>query len=318
MKRNLKKYILDADLVVREATRNVAGMVLRAFFFFVITVSLTIALYGLFALIFNTDTEASIARENKAYVEILPELEQRAELLEDVITELQLLDHDMYREIFHAEAPNVDPMSTLEFLFAADTIPDTRLTSYGRIKSDALMEKSASIERNFAAIFRTLAGRDYVLPPMTLPLKDINYIQVGAGKGSKFNPFYKIYVEHNGLDVLVPRGTAVYAAGDGVVTEVERSGKGLGNVVVITHEGGYETRYALLANIQVKKGAGVKMGQRIGSVGTSSNSYAPHLHYEILKDGRNLNPVHFLFASFGAEEYANVLYMSANTEQSMD
>ena len=111
---------------------------------------------------------------------------------------------------------------------------------------------------------------------------------------------------------------AVYAAADGVVSEVTMSKKGLGNVVAIDHGNGYKTRYAHLADVVVRKGRKVKKGTKIGSVGVSGNSFAPHLHYEVLRDTLVLDPVNYLFASVTPEEYLNMVIMSVSTGQSMD
>jgi murein DD-endopeptidase MepM/ murein hydrolase activator NlpD len=92
----------------------------------------------------------------------------------------------------------------------------------------------------------------------------------------------------------------------------------LGNVVTIDHGNGIKTRYAHLADIEVRKGRAVKKGTRIGYVGVSGNSFAPHLHYEVLRHTVVLDPVNHLFASVGPEEYVNILIMSSMTGQSMD
>jgi murein DD-endopeptidase MepM/ murein hydrolase activator NlpD len=134
----------------------------------------------------------------------------------------------------------------------------------------------------------------------------------------KVNPFYKVKLSHNGLDMIAPSGEPVYASAKGIVSDVTKSRKGLGNVVTIDHGNGIKTRYAHLADIEVRKGRAVKKGTRIGYVGVSGNSFAPHLHYEVLRDTVVLDPVNHLFASVGPEEYVNILIMSSMTGQSMD
>ena len=123
---------------------------------------------------------------------------------------------------------------------------------------------------------------------------------------------------HNGIDLIASTGEPVHAAADGIVREVVRSRKGLGNVVTIEHDGGYITRYAHLADVEVYRGRTVRMGSRLGYVGVSGNSFAPHLHYEVHKDTVVLDPVNYFFASLRADEYVNMLVMAASTGQSMD
>ena len=88
--------------------------------------------------------------------------------------------------------------------------------------------------------------------------------------------------------------------------------------MAINHGNGYKTRYAHLADVVVRKGRKVKKGTKIGSVGVSGNSFAPHLHYEVLRDTLILDPVNYLFASVTPEEYLNMMIMSVSTGQSMD
>ena len=158
----------------------------------------------------------------------------------------------------------------------------------------------------------------FAAPPMTNPLEDFSFAQTGASVGERINPFYKVKIMHNGLDLIAPAGTPVYAAADGYVKNVVKSRKGLGNVVTIEHDNGYETRYAHLADIETRKGRKIKKGTRIGYVGVSGNSFAPHLHYEVVRDTTVLDPVNYLFSSVTPSEYVNMLIMSASTGQSMD
>jgi murein DD-endopeptidase MepM/ murein hydrolase activator NlpD len=76
--------------------------------------------------------------------------------------------------------------------------------------------------------------------------------------------------------------------------------------------------YAHLESMKVRSGQRVRAGQQIGTVGMSGQAVAPHLHYEVRKDGAALNPVGCFFASVSPDEFANMLYMSVNTMQSMD
>jgi len=149
-------------------------------------------------------------------------------------------------------------------------------------------------------------------------VEEFSYAQTGASVGQKISPFTRVETQHNGLDLIAGEGEPVYATADGTVSSVTRSGKGLGNVVEIDHGNGYVTRYAHLADILVSKGQKVSRGKRIASVGISGNSFAPHLHYEVIKDGVPANPVDYMFSDLGPGEYVNVSYMSTSTGQSMD
>ena len=118
--------------------------------------------------------------------------------------------------------------------------------------------------------------------------------------------------------MIVPSGTPVYSPADGVVIRTVRSGRESGNVLEIDHGNGYVTRYAHLKEILVRRGRVVKKGDLVATTGSSGKSFAPHLHYEIIRDTLHVDPVNYFFGSVGPAEYANMLYMSANTQQSMD
>lgn len=215
-------------------------------------------------------------------------------------------------------APDMDRMSSIDFLEGLDSIPDDNIVKYTEGKVSVLERSASNVEDNFRKIMARVQEPDFVMPPMTNPLDDYTFAQTGASVGSKINPFYKVPMQHNGLDMLAHSGEPVKAAADGVVTEVIKSRKGLGNQVVIDHGDGYFTRYAHLADIEVSKGRKVRRGTCIGYVGVSGTSFAPHLHYEVLRDTVVLDPINHLFASVTPEEYMNMMIMSVSTGQSLD
>lgn len=314
-----RNYIFDKDNIrFRKAKVSVWGVLRAILLFFVSTVSMAVLYYVIFALVFSTDEERRLRQENRMYEKEYPALEQKERLLSDVVEGLQVRDDRIYEEIFHASAPNMDPGSSLDYLVGIDSIPDRDIVkrSAGRLK--ALESRAAAVEANFRTVIAAVQDKQTPIPPMANPLKEFSFARVGASVGDRINPFYKVKIAHNGLDLIAAAGEPVHAAADGVVENVTKSRKGLGNVVTINHGNGYRTRYAHLADIEVRKGRNVKRGTRIGYVGMSGNSFAPHLHYEVLRDTLVLDPVHYFFGSVSPEEYVNMLIMSASTGQSMD
>lgn len=312
-------YIFDKDNIrFRKKKTSVWAVVRRILMFFVASVSMAVLYYVIFSLIFSTEEEKRLRQENRMYAREYPELERKEQMLSDVVDGLMVRDDDIYTEIFHTSAPDVDPLSTIDFLTSYDSIPDQDIVLYSAAKLDVVCRSADRAEDNFRRIAEVLGREGYSLPPMTNPLKNYSFAQTGASTGSRINPFYKVPVQHNGLDMIAPSGEPVYAAADGVVSNVIRSRKGLGNVVEIDHGNGYVTRYAHLADVEVRKGRKLEKGARIGYVGVSGNSFAPHLHYEVIKDTLVMDPVNYMFASVTPEEYVNMLVMSVTTGQSMD
>ena len=301
-----------------EAPRRIWRAVSTLLVYMLLTFTLAVLAYLAFALLFRTDTERRLKREIRMYEQLYPGLEERERLLGDAIAGLQHKDNDIYALVFHSGTPGLDPMAERDGLSAViDTIPDYRLSAWNHAKADSLMRCSAEVDSAFLRIFRALGDSAAVLPPMTLPVQDLSYPQVGASSGRKINPFYKAYVFHEGVDLLVPRGTTVLATADGTVLSAASS-RSSGNTVRISHAGGYETVYAHLESMDVHAGQRVRLGQRLGAVGMSGQAFAPHLHYEVRRGGAATDPVGYFFASVSPEEYANMLYMSVNTMQSMD
>lgn len=302
----------------RKASKSAWSVIRNVLMFFVVTMSLAVVYYIIFALVFSTDTEQRLKEENRMYARELPELERKEELLADVIEGLRLKDDRIYEEIFHTSAPSMDPLSSVDFLVGMDSIPDKDIVSYAERKLDQVEVSAATVEENFARVMDMILDSGFVMPPMHKPVEKFSFAQTGASVGDKINPFYKVSIRHNGLDIIAPAGEPVYAAADGTVSEVIRSRKGLGNQVVIDHGNGYYTRYAHLADMEAVKGRKVRRGTRLGYVGVSGNSFAPHLHYEVLRDSVVLDPVNHLFASVTPEEYVSMLVMSVSTGQSLD
>lgn len=312
------QYIVDKDFRFKKEKASVWTVICRILMFFVATISLAIVYYILFALVFSTEEERALKQENRLYEQEYPEMASKEALLADVVEGLKVKDDRIYEEIFNTSAPNMDQFSSLEFLMALDSIPDTDIVSHSAGRLDKLEVSAGRVEENFKRVMEAISASDFVMPPMSNPLKDFTFAQTGASIGDKINPFYKVPMKHNGLDLIAPAGDPVYAVADGTVKEIIRSRKGLGNVVVINHGNGYVTRYAHLADIETRKGRKVRRGARLGYVGVSGNSFAPHLHYEVLRDTLVLDPVNHFFASVTSEEYMNMLIMSVTTGQSMD
>lgn len=298
-----------------KSVRRRVGKALR---YLAAAVTTAIGFYVLFSLLFSTEEEKRLQQENDLYATYYQDLREKERLVSDAVEGLEMKDDALYREIFQTEAPSVDAVTAADMISVSDSLSESFFLSYSASKSESLRMMAASVEENFKDIYRIMVQRRDSLAPLTLPLEGMSYVQTGASVGPKHNPLYKVEVQHDGIDLVAPQGSPVFASADGVVRQVIRSNKGLGNIVEIDHRNGYVTRYALLGDISVSQGRTVKRGQKIGTVGISSTTFAPHLHYEVLRDGNVLDPVHFLFASVGPDEYAKMLYMSVSTRQSLD
>lgn len=311
-------FEIDKNLNFRASTRTVWHVLKSVLIYVVATVSLAVFYYIVFALLISTDSEKRIIKENRLYEKTYQDMLDRERLLSDAIDGLSVKDNQIYDEIFHAPAPEMDPLLSEDYLSVADSIPDSYMVKYAAEKIASVESTASKVEANFRRIMEIASAQNSVLPPMSLPLKELSYAQVGASMGMKMNPFYKVESMHQGLDLIAPQGDPVLAVCDGTVTDVINSRKGLGNVVEITHAGGYVTRYAHLADITVSRGQKVALGKVIAKVGISGNSFAPHLHFEVIKDGTHMDPVDYFYGSVTPDEYAGMKFMASRTGQSLD
>ena len=120
------------------------------------------------------------------------------------------------------------------------------------------------------------------------------------------------------MDFTAPTGTEIFATGNGIIKKVVRSRRGYGYHVVIDHGFGYQTLYAHTSKFNVIRGQRIRRGDVIGYVGSTGTSTAPHLHYEVHKDGKKINPINFYFNDLSPEEYDKMIEISSSTNQSFD
>jgi len=313
-----KQLVFDDSLEVKESERSIWQWILLVLKYVVASISLAVVYYAIFGLLVSTDAEKKLIRENRLYEKSYRDMVSRQKLVSEAVENLQLKDDQIYEEIFQAKAPSLKSLNGDDILSGLDTIPDRAMVEYAYSKSLKLEEVASSVDDKFNRILSMMDKGSRSIPPISLPLKGVSYAQVGASVGSRINPFLKVESQHNGVDLIAPQGDPVYSTADGVVTSLTNSRKGQGNIVEITHSSGYVTRYAHLADVMVYNGQRVRRGQKIASVGISGNSFAPHLHYELLKDGVYLDPVDFFFASVDPQEYAQMKFMSSRTKQSLD
>ncbi len=154
--------------------------------------------------------------------------------------------------------------------------------------------------------------------PAIQPIRNEDLTRIASGYGYRTDPFTKAKKFHHGMDFSSPRGTPIYATGDGIVTRADNKATGYGNHIVIDHGYGYESLYGHLYKYNVKSRQKVQRGDLIGFVGSTGRSQGPHLHYEVFKDGERINPMNFYYGSLTSEEFDDMLIKAQQENQSMD
>ena len=154
--------------------------------------------------------------------------------------------------------------------------------------------------------------------PAIQPVQNKDLKRLASGYGMRIDPIYKTRKMHAGMDFSAPEGTPIFATGNARVKEVNRSRRGYGNHIILDHGFNYETLYGHMGKISVYQGQLVKRGEIIGYVGNTGKSTAPHLHYEVFKNGSNVNPIYYYYIDLSAEDYDAMLNNSALENQSLD
>jgi murein DD-endopeptidase MepM/ murein hydrolase activator NlpD len=251
-------------------------------------------------------------------------IDKNMKQIEIVLDEIQDRDDNIYRVIFEA-----DPIPTsirkqgfggvnrYEKLLG---LSNSELMINTSKKIDQLTKQLYLQSKSFDEVIDLAKNKSNMLAsiPAIQPVANKDLKRMASGYGYRIHPIYKTRKMHYGMDFSAKTGTEIYSTGDGVVSKVKRSKRGYGNYVKINHGFGYETLYAHMSKYIVKKGQKVKRGEVIGFVGNSGISTAPHLHYEVRKDNKKINPVNFYYNDLSPEEYEKMLEISLQSNQSLD
>ena len=166
------------------------------------------------------------------------------------------------------------------------------------IESNPIHYISANLKDNNLKFYRftTKDGRsnfydqDGKSSKKTLMKTPLNGARLSSGFGNRKHPILGFTKMHRGIDFAAPIGTPIFAAGDGIIEYSGWNGA-YGKYIRIKHNGTFKTAYAHLSKIYKKRGTRIKQGDIIGSLGSTGRSTGPHLHYEILINGRQVNPL---------------------------
>jgi murein DD-endopeptidase MepM/ murein hydrolase activator NlpD len=284
-------------------------------------VVIAILLNVVYSLFFDTPRERQIRRENEMLLEQYEALNQRKQMVDTVMQEVEQIDKDIYRVIFETEPVqgdvNQETGLTYQNLWK---ISDEEIVSTSAHKLDSVMRRVSRSEPMYDMLMIKGEKRSDMLPaiPAIQPIENPDMTLIASGFGYRIHPIYKILKMHNGIDFSAPVGTKVYATGDGVVLSVTRSERGLGNQIMIDHGFGYHTLYACMDEFNVRQGQNIKRGDLIGTVGDTGLSVAPHLHYEVRLNGEAMNPINYFFLDLSPADYDRLIVISMMSGQSFD
>ncbi len=273
---------------------------------------------------FDSPKEKSLRREINQLTTQYEILDKTLNEIQTVLTDVQQRDDNVYRSIFSAEPI---PLSVRRAGFGGvnryeklEGYQNSELVVQTARRLDILKKQLYIQSKSFDEVIELARNKEAMLHsiPAIQPIRNKNLTQVASGWGWRVHPIYRIRKFHYGMDFTAPTGTPVFATGDGVIKETTRSRIGLGNFIVIRHGFGFQTVYAHLSAFKARAGQKVKRGDIIGYVGSSGTSTGPHIHYEVLKDGKNVDPKDYFFKDLTPAEYDRLIELSSNANTALD
>ena len=316
------KYFFDPhNLTYEIVKRNWGKIALRAFGFLCASIVFGAGIMWLAYTYFSSPKEKILEEEIENYQLQLSLYDKSIDELSLSLDELVKRDTQIYRVVFEAEP------------FTDSSLDKRMHKKYKQIKgfdddaevkrmSERLATLAASMkhqQKSFDDIIARATRKQDMLAsiPAIQPIENKNLSRVASGFGYRIHPIYKTRKMHTGMDFTAPKGSPIYATGNGVVSFAAYN-EGYGYHVIVNHGYGYETLYAHMSEMNVKLGETITRGQKLGEVGSSGLSTAPHLHYEVIKNDRKVNPVHFYYNDLTPADYEKIKELAASNNQSFD
>ena len=318
------KYYYDADTLSYRKIDVKKSDYYKKTVFGVLSVLLTAFIgFIIFSQFLMSPNERAINRENENLQLNLDLFSKRIAESSAILNQLQERDNNIYRMYFEANPiPNeqrkagfggVNRYKSLDGYDNSKMIK--QLTKDIDILSKQLVIQSKSLDE--IVILAKEKEKMLAAIPAILPVKLVDLTRMASGYKWRMHPILKIRKFHKGMDFTAPTGTPIYASGNGKVIRSSRSAT-YGRVVYINHGYGYTTIYAHMSKIKAKRGQNVKRGDLIGYVGNTGRSVSAHLHYEVRKNGKALNPINFYYGDLTPAQFSAMQKASEEEGQSYD
>ena len=319
----IKYFYNPHKLDFEKVGTNIWSLVLRVFgFLSASAVAGGIMVFVAYTFI-DSPKERILKRENDQYRYQINVLNQKITQLNGVMKELQERDRNIYRAIFEAEPMEIntdnEKLSNLnKYRYLEGFNHSEELISLNQ-KIDHLSSLVDAQIKSFDELTEMAKNKtDYLAAiPAIQPISNKDLTRMASGYGYRIHPIFKTHKFHSGIDFTAPKGTPIYATGNGTVTTAE-NGNGYGNHIVINHGYSYSSLYAHMSKIVCKPGKKVKRGELIGYVGSTGTSTAPHVHYEVIKGERKVNPINYFFNDLTEQEYQAIRELASREGQSFD
>jgi murein DD-endopeptidase MepM/ murein hydrolase activator NlpD len=320
------KYYYDTETCKYERVRSTTGdIVLNILGIFSITLGLAVGIVILYYSYFESPKELMLRNEVTEMEYYYENLKREVDKLNVILADMEHRDDNIYRVVLGAEP--------IEGAIREAGVGG--MDRYAEIKDKAVLHKDLilalheSVDKLRRKVYIESKSQDeivqlaenkaklYAAIPAIQPIANKELIALASGFGMRIHPVYKVKKMHAGIDFAAVIGTPIYATADGVVDVVQVSFSGYGKMVELDHGFGYRTRYAHMHGFAVHQGQRVKRGELIGYVGDTGLSTAPHLHYEVMINRQQVNPVHYFFNDLNATEYEKIIELASIENQAL-
>ena len=321
------KYYYDTESL---AYRIITPLKRRSFAYIMLFL-LSSALFGFLAFVvllntpyFETPKDKLQAREIDNLKIQYAILNRKIDQVDEVLNALEDRDNNLYRAYFNSSPISEEDRKAVFGIenrykdLAGYNNSDLIINTTKRV--DVLTKQLVVQSKSLDEILKLAKSKEKLLAaiPAIQPIRNENLKRMASGFGYRSDPFTKARKFHEGMDFTAKIGTPVFASGDGIVSRADNTASGFGNHIVIRHGFGYETLYAHLSRYKARVGQYVKRGDIIGYVGSTGRSEAPHLHYEVHKNGDVVNPLNFYYGNISAAEYVAISKIANQENQSLD
>lgn len=321
------KYILNSVTLEFEeeklSWKDRLYLVLK-FLFFVFLTTWTL-FYGL-SEFYSTPKETRLYSELSNIKIDYKLLESKIDGLSNSISQLEERDNNIYQLIFNPNpivpeqnAENMlpidlDSLDMKERTFQSDAEKKVyiRLRDYmGNIQT-----RLYNLSKSYDNVLYEAKNKDKMMRslPAILPIALSDLDRISSGFGSRYHPHFHDVRMHKGIDLTAEIGVPIFSTADGIVTRVQFKKRGYGKNITINHGYGYSTLYGHCSEILVSHGQRVKRGEIIGKVGNSGVSTGSHVHYEVRKNMKHLNPKFFFFNEVSDDDYYNNMAVDVNPQ----
>lgn len=302
-----KKYVYNQKTLQYEpAKKGILDYLKQAAIMMVLSILMASGFVFTYSYYFDSPEEVQLKNDRNKLQTQLYIYGQKLDSIHSYLSIVEQRDDKLYRVLLGEdplqEEIRMAGIGGSEFRFDEDYLISQK--DLDRAKARVAVQKASLDELTFKALE---LKKDLESKPKITPIRKRDFVRFASGFGYRMHPIYHINKMHEGVDLTARKGTPVYAAESGIVVIAANQYDGYGNKVVIDHGNGYRTLYAHLNKLNVRRGQEVFLATKIGEVGNTGGSVSDHLHYEVQKDGRAIDPTPYLYSLFTDEEFDQLI-----------